>query len=373
MYAQKVQVDESSDDTTSNRQTTWNGLPVAWTIQVYTVYRTPLACHLLRAHSSHQGMCELIRSVARMEQFGPIHNFAGLSDNKDTANIHIPHSGQQSLSKVLSPAELLPTPFFNPFHDDAPLWSLQTFQNWVQPTSPHIHTKSGTVFGGPFGVRNLVFAISRVLQTLERIRERNNVPKALNESVFGPRATWSLQQLQHLITLCIQDLSRQVLRSTSILQITFPERALGFEREVQRRVEHLTRLPYDTIPQELGGALGLSNGVPVNEIDASLEASRVVELLPKKRTRPAATMSPIGDESLEEVQIPRDSDISGTSNDDEPIGNLLKDGRKRGPALKRPSPDQKPTFYGSTRLQHGLQSAMNGNLLLTNWADTTNQ
>ncbi|KAF8595887.1 hypothetical protein BDV93DRAFT_563882 [Ceratobasidium sp. AG-I] len=34
---------------------------------------------------------------------------------------------------------------------------------------------------------------------------------------------------------------------------------------------------------------------------------------------------------------------------------------------------QKPIFCSSTRLQHGLQNAMNGNLLLTNWTGTTNQ
>ena len=73
LYARKVQLNAEDFDTNDELVASWNGLPLARTLQVYTVYRTPLGLHLLEIHSSHKEMCNLIRSVAQMEQFGPIH------------------------------------------------------------------------------------------------------------------------------------------------------------------------------------------------------------------------------------------------------------------------------------------------------------
>lgn len=54
------------------------------------------------------------------------------------------------------------------------------------------------------------------------------------------------------------------------------------------------------------------------DTDVSLDASRVVVLRQKKSTRTAAPVSSMGDASEEHISLPADSQISGSSNKDEP-------------------------------------------------------
>jgi hypothetical protein len=72
LYARKMQ-GQLTVPLTIDKATTWHNLPVARTVEVYAVYRTPLFQHLLEIHAEQKEMCELIRAVARMEQYGPIH------------------------------------------------------------------------------------------------------------------------------------------------------------------------------------------------------------------------------------------------------------------------------------------------------------
>lgn len=51
----------------------WDDLPMAHTVEVYVVYRTPLLQQMLTMHSENQDTCELIQSVVHMEQYGPVH------------------------------------------------------------------------------------------------------------------------------------------------------------------------------------------------------------------------------------------------------------------------------------------------------------
>ena len=69
LYAQHVAV----GSTTSLNQQIWKGLPLARTTHVYPAYSVELYSDLVRLHSQHTQMTQLIESVATLEQYGPVH------------------------------------------------------------------------------------------------------------------------------------------------------------------------------------------------------------------------------------------------------------------------------------------------------------
>jgi hypothetical protein len=148
-------------------------------------------------------------------------NCVGFSDNETSANLHVPTSKVQSLAKQLQPAQWLPCPFFDNYHEQHAKWSLTTFLAWITNTHPHVHLGSGTVFGGPLGVRVLAFALSRILQNIQYMRSIQECPRDILEVIKGPRQTWAEHHAKHLVKQCIEVLLWDVLKSHTILQVTY--------------------------------------------------------------------------------------------------------------------------------------------------------
>lgn len=116
-------------------------------------------------------------------------------------------------------------------------WSISTFHVWVTQFCPHIHRKSGTVYGGPLGVRTIAFAISRICQKVSRVTSAANVPLAIQQVALGPRRTWSSTETDHLVNDCISHLRKDVAKSRSILQVTYRTRADQWEEMIRMLTE----------------------------------------------------------------------------------------------------------------------------------------
>jgi hypothetical protein len=90
-----------------------------------------------------------------------------------------------------------------------------------------------TVYGGPLGVWVLAFALSRMLQNMDFVRSGEKVPNNIIGVIKGPRRNWSAERAEHEAAQCIEVLSRDVQRSRTILQVTFPSCASSWKRSVR--------------------------------------------------------------------------------------------------------------------------------------------
>lgn len=191
------------------------------------------------------------------------------------------------------------------------------------------------MFGGPHGVRQIVFALCRVGHSLDRVEERASCPAEIRRVIGRPQ--WDSDRLEAQLGNCINELRRQVAQSSSVLQLTFSDRAQAWKEEVTR--QYRARKDAGTIwprplsePQE-----NISSGVPSSaaaleaiwktikprrarslEPDESVEASRVMPIIP----RPCQRISDDTDDERELIVLPADSELSGSS-DEEPPCELI--------------------------------------------------
>jgi hypothetical protein len=213
LYAERVRIPSNSD------HNLYKGLPYAQTSHIYAPYTLDLFNALSTLQENTPGMRDLLSAIARMEELGPIHvsvfrvvhcstniakNSVGFSDHEATSNPHVPTSNNRSLAKHLEPAQWLPRPFFDSDHEQHAKWSLTTFLAWITSTWPHIHLASGTVYGGPLGVRVLAFALSRILQNVQYAQGNQQCPRDVLEVIKGPRQTWAEDLAKHLVKQCIE-------------------------------------------------------------------------------------------------------------------------------------------------------------------------
>jgi hypothetical protein len=230
LYTERIRIPSNSDHNLHK------GVPYARTSHIYAPYTLDLFNALSTLHENTPGMRDLLSAIARMEELGPIHvsvfrvvhcstniakNSVGFSDHEATSNPHVPTSKIRSLAKHLEPAQWLPCPFFDSYHEQHVKWSLTTFLAWITSTRPHIHSTSGTVYGGPLGVRVLVFALSRILQNVEYVQGNQQCPRDVLEVIKGPRQTWAEDLARHLVKQCIEVLIRDITKSRTILQVTY--------------------------------------------------------------------------------------------------------------------------------------------------------
>jgi hypothetical protein len=99
LYAEKVKTPSNSDNHL------YKGLPYARTSHIYVPYMLDLFNALSTMHENTAGMRDLLSTIARMEELGPIHvsvfrvvlfssniaqNSVRFSDNEKTSNLHVP-------------------------------------------------------------------------------------------------------------------------------------------------------------------------------------------------------------------------------------------------------------------------------------------
>jgi hypothetical protein len=102
-------------------------------------------------------------------------------------------------------------------------WSILLFKTWITVYKPHVHAKSGTVFGGPLGVRSLVFAVSCMHQNIEFAKQDKSPPQDIIQLVQGLRRVWSASDLCRELDSCVVALCTDIARSQTILQVTYLE------------------------------------------------------------------------------------------------------------------------------------------------------
>lgn len=255
----------------------------------------------------------------------PHQNHSSLGEGPQSSNVHISLSNGAAL---LTPCPTsLPLEFYDQNHDHHSRWALETFHNWLTVVHPHIHAPTGTVYGGPHGVRHIVFALSRISSAIELSEQKSNFPPVYRRVLGSSR--WDSSKLSRQLSTLIMELRRQVARSSSILQISFNERSKAWKQEVER--QYRARKLAGTIrPRPLHEArVNMTSGVPSaadaleaiwkaikprpadrGVIDESVEASRVLPIVPT--TREARFLDSRSD-SAEQIDLPRDSEFSEES------------------------------------------------------------
>jgi hypothetical protein len=163
------------------------------------------------------------------------------------------------LANALHPAHWLPTAFFDTGSEEHAFWSILSFKTWITVYKPHVHAASGTVFGGPLGVRNLVFALSRMHQNLDFAKRHESPPRDILLLIRGPRRVWSESDARRELDSCVAALRTDIARTCTILQVTYEEQLLAWCAAIIHSAENLTGLA--TANQtEIG--ISATSGVP---------------------------------------------------------------------------------------------------------------
>lgn len=222
---------------------------------------------------------------------------------------------------------MLPVKFYNQDHMLHSQWSLDTFHHWLSVIHPHVHAITGTVYGGPHSVKQIVFAFSQISSAIEIAKDKSKLPgDACRARVNWP---WDRAKTQRQLSLCVMELRRQVARLSSILQLSFNERAHVWKAEIEQ--QYYGRKDSGTLrPRPLNEpGLNMSSGVPTAskaleaiwkairpkwskpvEEDESLEASRVYPIVPLSTRR---ILHDPDLDSVEQINMRRDSELSGSS------------------------------------------------------------
>lgn len=237
-----------------------------------------------------------------------------MSTPEGPGNRHVPSSTSESLARHLNPAELLPLEFFDQTLPQSSQWSISALQAWLQTSKPYLDEGSGTVYGGPLGARVLVFAFSRIFQSIARVGSGSRLPEEVRRVTRGDRASWSSTNSISKVRQCVDQVLRDVIKSTSVLSITFPERSAAWEDAVFLAYEEVGQRGDDVGRFTEGNVVSITSGVPaapgeildmwrilqervgrLEEGDESAEAWRIVS----QRGTPAGTTARTAVNSIE--------------------------------------------------------------------------
>lgn len=300
LYAQRVAIEMVPTSDVAK----WNGLPLARTTHIYPAYSMELYTSLRQMHQDNSSMIQLIDSIATLERYGPVHvsyfdltadcelnpqqRLAGLSDVQELRNAHIPPSSLGSLAGKLSPAEILPLAFFDRHSTEHTSWSISTLLAWISVQQAFVHAESSTVLAGPTGVRTIVFALSRILQSIKAIGSGEDLPEAIRRVTRGHNATWSAVRALSMTNQCISEMQRHVLRTTVVLQVTYEDRSSAWESAVEERYckWDAAGQPAETTPAE---GINATSGLPAS-IQAVSGMRRAIEKQAATRQDPDETV-----------------------------------------------------------------------------------
>jgi hypothetical protein len=65
------------------------------------------------------------------------------------------------------PSRWLPTAFFEAGNNENAEWRVSSLYGWLSVERPYVHGESKTTYGGPLGIRLLVFTFSTISQNLK--------------------------------------------------------------------------------------------------------------------------------------------------------------------------------------------------------------
>lgn len=143
-------------------------------------------------------------------------------------------------------------------------------------------------------MRNLVFAMSRILQSISHIGTKDHLPDVLRRVARGHDATWSASRALSKTDQCIAELQRQILRSTVVLQVTYNERCSAWESAVEERCRAWRASGEPSEPTILTKGVDVTSGLP-------LSMQSVVGMLNAIERQAASRQDP--DETVEASRI----------------------------------------------------------------------
>jgi hypothetical protein len=195
-----------------------------------------------------------------------IENATSLSSKNGSFSPHVLLQGEPSLSGNLNPAQWLLLAFFDSYAEDHTTWSISSFHLWITQPKLHIHPASRTVYGGPQGVRCLVFTLSRIAQCLDRLQLKTNVPCEILHLTSNPDCGWSQRHVNHTLSACVEALRQQIAQSRTVLGATFDDRAKCWQNEVGKRHlqmsrEHMSQRNWNLV-NVMDTGVGATSGVP---------------------------------------------------------------------------------------------------------------
>lgn len=170
--------------------------------------------------------------------------------------------------------------------------------------------------------------MSCISYALEMVKDGTKLPAEVRRITRTPR--WDGSSVKRQRSSCIMELRRQVARSSSILQVSFNERAQAWKLEVER--QYRAQTDAGTLwPRPLNEPrTNMSSGVPAaaealeaiwkaielkrvkhQTIDEDVEASRVIPIVPETESRQRGFNADL--DAAEYISLPRDSEISESS------------------------------------------------------------
>ncbi|KAG8693522.1 hypothetical protein FRC11_002843, partial [Ceratobasidium sp. 423] len=235
-------------------------LPPARTTHVYAPFNLSVFQDLEDLHENDTIFFQLILDVARIEKLGPIHCSQGLVELCGHANPHLPAGNSPSIIESDEINEWFPNDFFNTNSDCDSKWNIQHFREWLKIPNAYTHGPTGTVYTGPLGVRNIVFALSRMKRVLDWVEQNIDVPTRIRKLMKGAQPVFDKRKANRTWEECVQDVSSELEKSRRILAQSFDERAAEFEDGVLRLAGH------PDIPATKDQGISVTSGIPNNSV-----------------------------------------------------------------------------------------------------------
>ncbi|KAF8604747.1 hypothetical protein BDV93DRAFT_555181 [Ceratobasidium sp. AG-I] len=260
----------------------------------------------------------MMRDIAMMELHGPAHRMViSTSMDKMAQN---PHLMAAAFVKDWATQEYnhwLPLEFFDQSHPNHYDWSLLSLLYCVRNIRPHIHPETQTVLGGLYGVRVLGYCIRRVALNLHSIIMRESIPDPISAAMRRSSSLWNTLTASELLGQSVTAIRQDIERSNVLLMESFPQRSRSWVEELNKLNEDIVTcglpsslpeahamwvmLPRPVQPTE-GGAVSVGQG------SQSALKQRDMRYRSNRRAESIISKSP------EEIDLPKDDELSSTSN-----------------------------------------------------------
>ncbi|KDN41561.1 hypothetical protein RSAG8_07362, partial [Rhizoctonia solani AG-8 WAC10335] len=242
-------------------------LPPAHTTHVYAPFNLMVFEELEDLHGVDTVFFQLITNVATVEKLGPIHCAMGLVESCGHPNPHLPPDSGLNIVESDDINRWLPNDFF--MTNTPSPWSLSNFLTWLNDHHAYMHEPTGTVYMGPLGIRNVVFALARMKRILDWTAANIDVPTRIKWIMKGSQSTFNLAKAYLVWRECVQLVSNAVLHTQTILAASFEERAAEFEQDV------LNRAGRPDAHQDKDTGIQATSGVPKSGITLAAMAAMI--------------------------------------------------------------------------------------------------
>ncbi|QRV91949.1 Tail length tape measure protein [Ceratobasidium sp. AG-Ba] len=233
----------------------WKGLPLARVHALYEPLNASLTTPLTMLSSPHYPFADILQAVDKLEALGPVHTI-DRSLFKEL-NPHFPESLPDSEFRHYIGRKLLPAAVFDESSPEYDEMSLSTLIIWLRAQNHFWHAPSGTLRGGPRGVRWIVAVAARICITLELCKNIGNIPTQLRPLITQSKLNQASLQLERLCTWLLAALKSSI----DILEKSFDERSEAWKEAVVSA--HLKNELFE--PQDTDSpTFVLTHGVPPN-------------------------------------------------------------------------------------------------------------